>query len=208
MESAINVHDDFKTKHQAEEQEEAHSYFSYLDKRIQEETADMNNRVSNLEEQVTSNNQQIEIVKNECANLREQVEQAKLQAEETQLVVTRINAAVDQTVQLRMELQEQLITEKNRNATLAAQVEQGKREILLMKATAEKEKRLRLKLQKQFQQRDVDTRKVRTSPRNKGDAQVLTKCPNSSDPTPWRMRKQNIAKGNILLPPTWKLLKK
>ena len=195
--SAKDVHDDFKTRHQAaeeEEKEEAHSYFSYLDKRIQEETADMNNRVSNLEELVTSNNQQIEIVKHECANLREQVEQAKLQAEETQLVVIRINAAVDQTVQLRMELQEQLRTEKNRNATLAAQVEQGRREIRLMKATAEKEKQLRLKLQKQFQH--VNTRKVRTSPRNKGDTpQLLTnKCPNSLDPTPRRVRKPKIAK--------------
>mmetsp|Transcript_23210 Transcript_23210/g.33311 ORF Transcript_23210/g.33311 Transcript_23210/m.33311 type:complete len:83 (+) Transcript_23210:723-971(+) len=66
----------------------------------------MNNHVSNLEEEVTSNNQQIEIVKIECANWREQVEQAKLPStRRNKAFVTRINAAVDQKVQLWMKLQ-------------------------------------------------------------------------------------------------------
>jgi len=48
------------------------------------------------EKQPKNNNQQIGFVKNKCAILRDQVEQAKLQAEETQLGMTRIKSLLIQ----------------------------------------------------------------------------------------------------------------
>lgn len=93
-------HNSDNADEQEGEQENDCSYFAYLDKRVQDETAAIKLRISQLEEQV-------ELVKSRNASLCEQVEQVLLD-------IKRLKADVEQEKQLRVALTGQLLREQQR----------------------------------------------------------------------------------------------